>query len=147
MSIRSPTKVLAVLTVVVATVAGGCYWLRYHDLLETHLGLMQGLAADAGASLAAGEGLLRPADIERLRYPLERARQFVAISRPRFAGRASLARFEVFVEGYGELVDDLDRARVKRPRVATLAATRRQIARLDDLADEVRAAVAAERAG
>lgn len=132
--------------VALLTVASGCYWLRYHDLLETHLGLMQGLANDAAEAIAAGDGLLQASDIERLRYPLDRARQFVAVSRRRSSQRASLERFESFVAAYAELVDELDRARVAPPTPQVLAVTDRQVARIDVLAGSVRDAIATERA-
>jgi hypothetical protein len=123
----------------------GCYWLRYHDLLRTHVDLMEQIAEDAGAGLAAGHGVLQPADIERLRYPLERARSFAAISARRFGGEgsapASLAEFESFIEAYAALVSDLDRLRVAEVSEVDLRRIREQVERVGTLAGRIREVV------
>ena len=122
----------------VLTISHACYWLRYHDLLDTHVELMERLALDAGDALLAADAHLRNADIERLRYPLERARQFAAVSQRHYSERPSLARFESFITAYATLVEDLDRLRA-------FALGRAQRRRARSLVEEVTARAAAVR--
>jgi len=146
---------MAVLAGVVAAAvalasAAGCYWLRYHDLLRTHVDLIEQLSVDAGASLAAGHGVLQPADIERLRYPLERAREFATISARRFGGEGSpdrpqsLVAFEELLGTYGDLVGDLDRLRVADVKESDQQAVEAAIERIHAEAAAVRRAIDAE---
>lgn len=107
-----------------------CYWVRYHDLLRTHVSLMSRMAADAVDQLAAGARPLAPADVERLRYPLQRARHFVDVSRSRRGELQSFREFEAFLELYASLVDDLDRLRVEERRAAAVAHAEADAARL-----------------
>jgi hypothetical protein len=137
-------------------VAAGCYWLRYYDLMKTHVDLMARLAADASAELAAAPDALQPADIERMRYPLQRARQFAAVVRQRYPDRVSLARFDALIDAYAELVTELDRARAldlgrdgrparrRRPEARAEEATKRLAAEVAERAAQVRRAMAAE---
>ncbi len=130
------------ITLALCLLCAGCYWLRYHDLVDTHAGLMEQLAADSADQVAAANRPLRPDDIERMRYPLERARQFAKIARRRFAGRPSLDRFDELVVAYAQLVESLDRVRLGSEGPTQAAALAADVAQR---AATVRAAVAAER--
>jgi len=92
----------------------GCAWLRWRSLALTHVDLMERLALDGAESLAAPGRGLEPGDIERLRYPLERAREFSGSSHGRFDDAAWLVKFDRLLGAYTELVDYLDRARTRR---------------------------------
>ncbi len=123
---------------VLLTAAGGCHWLRWRALARTHVDLIEQLAADAVESMSAPQAGLEPADIERLRYPLARARAFADGQRGRFAQAPWLARFDRLLDAYAGLVDWLDRARVRR----TTARDRRRaavlLARVRSAAEAVR---------
>ena len=90
----------------------GCYWLRYYDLLETHVALMQGMANDTAEAVQAGVYRPQALESERLRYPLLRARQFKAISEDWDGIEASRGAFGGFVDSYAMFVDTVDRVRV-----------------------------------
>jgi hypothetical protein len=102
-----------VLLGVTAAGAAACGWWRWRELALTHVDLLDALARDAVESLVAPEGGLAPGDIERLRYPLQRAQQFAASNRNRFAGDQWLVRFDALIAAYTQLVDWLDRARTQ----------------------------------
>jgi len=130
------------LTCVVAVLAAGCYWLRYHDLVETHCELLEDLSVATLAQVEASPPRISPGDVERLRYPLERAREFLVIAGRRFAGRASLAELATMVDTYAELIDELEAMRVGMTDGAKIPLVVEQM-RLD--AARVRAAVGDER--
>jgi hypothetical protein len=99
-----------------------CYWLRYYDLARTHAELIDDLAVAALASIEASDRPMEPGEIERLRYPLARAREFTDIARKRYADRPSLGALDALVARYADLVAALERARVERPDVEAIRA-------------------------
>jgi len=125
--------------------ASGCYWLRYYDLMETHVELMESMADSGGRILEAGSHSLAPSDISRLAYPLERARQFAEISRKRYAGRESLAAFDAVVAAYGELHHYLDRIRVQDRSEEHLRTVAELLSRVHARAARTREVIARER--
>jgi hypothetical protein len=143
--VRVPALVVAVAVVgVLSATVGGCYWLRYHDLLLTHVDLMSGMASDAADRLSLETRPLEPADIERLRYPLQRAQRFRDVSRGRRSELGSFRAFEGFVDAYGEFVNDLDRVRVGVPAPGQIAEAERRATDLEARAETIRAEVARE---
>lgn len=96
----------------------GCYWLKYEKLMRTHVELMLSLSdkltrrIEASAA-ASGSVTLSPAMMNEFFYPLERARDFVRIVAPRYAGRDSLAAFTQMLEHYERVVREADRLRVQ----------------------------------
>lgn len=100
------------LTCVTAVLVAGCYWLRYHDLVETHCELLEDLSVATLAQVEASPPRIVPGDVERLRYPLERAREFIVIAEKRYAGRESLAELTALVGVYAELIGAVERMRV-----------------------------------
>ena len=124
--------------------ASGCYWLRYYDLARTHAELIEDLSSATLASLEATDRPLAPGEIERLRYPLSRAREFTEIARKRYPDRESLAALDGLVARYAEFITAVERARVEWP---DLDAMRALVADLDARAESVRQAVAREEAG
>jgi len=137
--VRSP---VAFLLVCVLALSAGCYWLRYYDLARTHAELIDDLSVAALASVEATDRPLEPGEIERLRYPLARAREFTDIARKRYAERPSLAALDALVSRYADLVAALDRARVE-PR--DLDALRGLVADVRTRAAAVEAAIDEER--
>jgi len=137
--VRSP---IAYLLACVLALCAGCYWLRYYDLARTHAELIDDLSVAALASVEATERPLEPGEIERLRYPLARAREFTDIARKRYAERPSLAALDALVSRYADLVAALDRARVE-PR--DLDALRGLVADVRTRAAAVEAAIDEER--
>ena len=96
----------------------GCYWLKYEKLMRTHIELMLSLSEKLTrrieASAAASDaGAFSPAMMNEFFYPLERARDFVRIVEPRYAGRDSLAAFRQMLERYERVVREADRLRVQ----------------------------------
>ena len=96
----------------------GCYWLKYEKLMRTHVELMLSLSEKLTrrieASAAASDaGTFSPAMMNEFFYPLERARDFVRIVEPRYAGRDSLAAFTQMLERYERVVQEADRLRVQ----------------------------------
>ena len=102
-----------VLLGVIGAGAAGCGWWRWRELALTHVDLLDGLARDAVETLVSPEGGLAPGDIERLRYPLDRARQFAVSNRNRFGDQEWLGHFDALTAAYTQLVDWLDRARTQ----------------------------------
>jgi len=129
---------------VIASSAAGCYWLRYFDLARTHAELIQDLAEATLASLEATDRPLAPGEIERLRYPLARAREFTEIARKRYPDRESLAALDGLVARYADFITAVERARVEPPDLASMRAL---VGDLDSRAEIVRQAVAREEAG
>jgi hypothetical protein len=125
-----------------ALLAAGCGWFRWRALAETHVGLLDGLAADALETFASREGALAAGDIERLRYPLQRARGFAASSRRRFGDAAWLASFDVLVGRYADTVDWLDRVRTQPASDASRERARELAQRMHESATAARAALA-----
>jgi len=147
--VRVPALVVAVAISVgaigaLSATVGGCYWLRYHDLLLTHVDLMSGMASDAADRLSLETRPLEPSDIERLRYPLQRAQRFRDVSRGRRSELGSFRAFEGFVDAYGEFVNDLDRVRVRVPAPGQITEAQRSATDLERRAEAIRAEVAQE---
>ncbi len=122
----------------------GCYWLRYADLARTHTELIEDLSSATYASLEASARPPAPGEIERLRYPLARAREFAEIARKRFPDRASLAALDVLVARYAEFIAAVERARIESPDLARLGA---MVSEIHARAAEVRGALEREEAG
>jgi hypothetical protein len=130
------------LTCVIAVLFVGCYWLRYHDLVETHCELLEDLAVATLAQVEASPPRIAPGDVERLRYPLERAREFLVIAEKRYAGRQSLVALTALVEVYANLIDAVERMRVGMADGAPIAAL---VGELRARAERVREAVRDEK--
>lgn len=141
---RRAGAVASTLLLAAVLVLPGCYWLRYHDLVLTHAELIEDLSLATLPRLEESPGSLSPGDVERLRYPLERARQFVEITEKRYAGRESLAALRALVDGYAALLGELERVRVGAASadaaIARIHGVRAQAARVE-------AAVERERMG
>jgi hypothetical protein len=129
---RATALCTALVTAVVAS-AGGCAWLRWRELARTHVDLLERMATDAADTFSARPQELRPADIERMRYPLSRAREFAASSRSRFEDAEWVTRFDRLLTDYDALVGWLDRARTRNagPRERDKAVTLTQQVRDD----------------
>ena len=109
---RPGTKFVAsALSLLVLLSASSCHWLRYHDLVRTHVDLMERIAMDVGDAVDSGKYRLRPADLQTMAYPLERAHAFLDETEGRRDSTASRMRLEEFVEAYQELYEYLDRVR------------------------------------
>jgi hypothetical protein len=122
----------------IAVASIGCYWLRYHDLVLTHVDLLEDFAAATLPQLEAAPDAISPADVERLRYPLARARQFVDLAAKRFPeseARAALARM---TEVYAGLVEELERIRAGAGEASKAIA---DVAAVQAAANRVREAV------
>lgn len=124
----------------------GCYWLRYGALMETHVELLETMARDGRDAVVVRVAPPVAADITRLSYPLERAREFAEISERFHAERTSLARFRDLLERYGELVTLLDSLRGPAVRLdeERLAEVGRVAAAVEAAAAAVRDALAVE---
>lgn len=127
---------------VLAVGAAGCYWLRYHDLAETHCELIEDLSTATLAQVQASPPRIEPGDVERLRYPLVRVREFITIAEQRYAGRESLVELTALVGVYAELIEKLERARVGMTDGADIAPI---VADIRARAERVRAAITRER--
>jgi hypothetical protein len=103
---------LGVFVCAVVLAFAGCYWLRYHDLVETHCELLEDLAVATLAQVEASPPRVTPGDVERLRYPLVRAREFLAIAEKRYAGERSLVELTTQVGVYADLIEAVERMRV-----------------------------------
>ena len=124
----SRTSAAIAIFVLLGTLAASCHWLRYHDLVLTHVDLMEGIANDAGAAMAAGGYRLNPTDLKTMAYPLERAIEFLGETRGRRERSPSRRQLEAFVEAYRELYVYLDKVRItadgkRAKKVAALVAT------------------------
>lgn len=133
---------IAALICVSGAVVAGCYWLRYHDLVETHCELLEDLSVVTLAQAEATPPQITPGDVERLRYPLERAREFLGIAGKRFAGKQSLVELSALVGVYADFIDAVERMRVGMTDGASIPGLVEQIR---EHAARVRAAVASER--
>lgn len=94
-SFEGPSRVVVVLALVLAA---GCYWSKYDKLARTHVQLLLAMA-DKLEAVTREEGG-PPGSLAEYRYPLERARDFLRIVGPRFAGRPSLAALERSCDAY-----------------------------------------------
>lgn len=124
----------ALLCAAIAVASIGCYWLRYHDLVLTHTDLLEDLAAATLPQLESAPGEISPRDIERLRYPLERARQFVDLAGKRFEDSPARAALREMTDDYAGLVEELERIRAgsgdPAAAIAAVAAVRTAGARV-----------------
>lgn len=107
-----PNRRRALVAACICFMLAGCHWLRYFDLLTTHVELMEGMATDTAEALEAGLAEPRGSDVERLRYPLMRARQFAEVSAGWRGTEHSGRRFRAFLDSYEIFVDGVDRARI-----------------------------------
>jgi hypothetical protein len=125
----------------------GCHWIRYYDLLTTHVELMEGMANDAAEALEAGLYEPRGSEVERLRYPLMRARQFAEVSADWGRTEHSGRKFRRFLDSYEAFVDAVDRARIDG---VSADEEREILARVTDVVEDAwaaRACIACERDG
>jgi len=102
--------------------------------------------ARKGADLVAS-GRLTAETMPELTYPLERAQAFAREARAR-SGSApprSLDALDVLIARYREFVDALDRVRRDTHGEAARAALAEPLARVEEAAEGVRAALRAER--
>jgi hypothetical protein len=136
---RSRATAFALAAAVACAGVSGCHWLRWRAIARMHADLIERLALDGADALAAPGKGLEPSDIERLRYPLERARAFAGSAHRRLDGAAWLTAFDQLIAADGELVAHLDRARVRHVGA-------REAARAHALARRVAVAAAAVRA-
>jgi len=132
-----------IVVLLIAVMAAGCYWLRYHDLVLTHCELIEDLSTATQAQTDASPPRIEPGDVERLRYPLGRAREFIEIAATRYADRESLVELTALVGVYAELIGSLERMRVG---VADSETIRALVADIHEHAERVRDAVARESA-
>ena len=107
-----PMRRRALVAAGICFVLAGCHWLRYYDLLTTHVELMEGMATDAAEALEVGLYEPRGSEVERLRYPLMRARQFAEISADWGGTEHSGRKFRRFLDSYETFVDTVERARI-----------------------------------
>ena len=142
--VSATSRIAAVLACVLLS---ACYWLRYPDLVQTHAELMERMAIDAGAALDTPDQGLAPSDIERMSYPLDRAKSFAEISERHFGERASLEHLRSLIEAYADLVGYLDRVRSRPVGERERDRARGRVARVSELAAEVRRALQAESRG
>lgn len=121
--------------------AAGCAW-RWQAAARTHVELLEQTGSDAIDAYVSPRAALEPGDIERLRYPLERARGFAAASRRRFQSAPWLDRFDDVVGVYAEVSDWLDHARTLPVGDAERAHAGELSHRLHDAAAAANAALA-----
>jgi hypothetical protein len=141
---RAGAAVLAVLLGAGATIPG-CAYLRWRSLALTHADLIERLALDGAEQLASPAGGMQPGDIERMRYPLERAREFYESSKRRFGEDPWVADFDRMLGAYGELIGYLDRARTGEVGAAERDRSAELAGRVSAAAAELRRALAPER--
>ena len=132
-------RTVAVAAVLMLATVGGCYWLRYGEIARTHAELLERLAIDARDAVAAGHRLSN-SDIETLRYPLERAEDFVRISDDDPPPESLVALRET-AASYREFVDLLDRLRVNEVAEPDKARVDALARRISDAAGRTRAAL------
>jgi len=141
--VRAPSTLwLAALACLVAIAFAGCYWLRYYDLVETHCQLLEDLSVATLAQVEASPRRITPGDVERLRYPLVRAREFLAIAEKRYAAKQSLGELAAQVGVYSDLIDAVERMRVGMTDGSAIPPL---VAEVRRHAERVRAAVREER--
>jgi len=100
-----------VLVLLAPLAMGGCYWLKYGKLMRTHVDLLVSMAKKMG-DLLEDRRAITPNLMDEFSYPWERARDFVRIVSPRYAGRRSLQEFGRFLDIYAELLKEIDRLRL-----------------------------------
>jgi len=136
---RAALRVLLVLALVTAA---GCYWSKYDKLCRTHVQLLTEMAEKLDAVTREEDG--PPASFAEYRYPLERARDFVRIVRPRFGGRRSLAAVSAHCDAYGAVLDASEHWSANAA-VASRAAMDAALGRLRETGAAALAALDAER--
>ena len=110
--------------------------------MSTHTDLIVRLAEDAGAIVEQNSpSTLTHTDIGRLRYPHERAVEFLKISERRFPEDPALRPFGELVEVYGRLVDELERVRISEATPSTAGDIASRVAHVGELAVKVRTAI------
>jgi hypothetical protein len=121
--------------------AAGCSS-RWRAVARTHVELLEQTGSDAIDAYVSPRAALEPGDIERLRYPLDRARGFASASRERFQSAPWLDRFDDVLRTYAEVADWLDRARTQPIGDAERAHAGELSQRLRDAAAAANAALA-----
>ncbi len=130
--------------VVVAAVAGGCFWRSYPDRLRTHVELLVAFARKGRDLVATGR--FTAENLPELTYPLERAAAFAADARRRTdAPPPSLAAFDRLIERYRAFVALVDRERHGDAGPAAAASLDASVAAIEGAAADVTAALARER--
>lgn len=120
--------------------ANGCYWWKYGKLMRTHVDLLTAMAKKA-RDVCEDQRPITPALVQEMTYPLQRARDFVRIVRPRYAQRRSLHAFTDFLDTYAALVSEADRLRIVRHPPVELFA---RVQALQQQGEQVKAILAEE---
>ena len=110
-------RIFLLLALLLPLVLGSCYWLKYGKLMRTHVDLLLSMAKKM-SDLLEDRRTVTPTMMDEFSYPLERARDFVRIVRPRYAERRSLQAFALFLDTYTALVREMERLR-EHPGAAT----------------------------
>lgn len=100
----APTT-LALMALLAALVASGCFARRYPGLMAKHLEVL-GLYAGKLQALAHDEHTVPAQDWGEFTYPLERAREFARVAESRYPDRGSLKAFLAALDAYASLVAD-----------------------------------------
>ena len=138
--IRKIGGVLGCLVFLLNLSAGGCYWLKYHKLMRTHVELLLAMA-DKMTSLLEEKRPITPKMMDEFTYPLERAQDFVRIVKGRYAQRKSLQTFEKMLDVYAHIIEQGDRLRVLKGELGPL---REKIVALQEWGRRVEAALVEE---
>lgn len=133
-----------VIFVLVAAVAGGCFWRSYPERLRMHSELLVAFARKGRDLVATGR--FAAENLPELTYPLERAVEFAADAHRRTAAPPpSLAAFDRLIERYRAFVALVDRERHAAAGPAAAASLDEPVAAIEAAAADVTAALARER--
>lgn len=105
-------RIFLLLALLLPLELGSCYWLKYGKLMRTHVDLLLSMAKKM-SDLLEDRRTVTPTLMDEFSYPLERARDFARIVRPRYAERRSLQAFALFLDSYTALVREMDRLRLQ----------------------------------
>ncbi|MCS6926232.1 MAG: hypothetical protein NZ578_10085 [Candidatus Binatia bacterium] len=108
--------------------------------MRTHVDLLTSMAKKA-RDVCEDQRPITPALVQEMTYPLQRARDFVRIVRPRYATRHSLRAFTDFLDTYAALVSEADRLRILRHQPVELFA---RVQALQQQGERVKAILAEE---
>ncbi|HSG00390.1 MAG TPA: hypothetical protein VLA20_04625 [Vicinamibacterales bacterium] len=126
-----------------ALASSSCAWLRYEDQIRTHVELMERIAADAGSAVQGAGYRLRPADLQTMAYPLERAAALRKRIESNRVDPALRAAFGDFVGAYSQLYEYLDQVRSTADEPRLSERVDELLAGVDRAAGRVRAALGA----